>query len=355
MDLQYFTFTLYNDFDDKEQSNGILLFITIKLRQTKMLLNKGNIMYKIIALALCLISFTSIANNQLVTLHNSQLTVEISSLGAELQSIKSIETNREYLWQATDDIWKGRAPFMFPVVVKFKDQQYTYQNKPYQMPLLGIVRHNQLTFIQHSPTLVTFQLKANDNTLKHYPFAFKFEVTYQLQGTELSHNIKIVNQDEKVMYYALGGHPGFALPLSQGKKRSDYAVTFSNVVNQKRRLVANGMTQQTMIDFLNNETELGLDDKRIPLAGMLLIDHNIQRIGVAQKGKSPFVEVAFMDFPNVNIWTPPGKPFVAIEPLIGHHDTYNSPPAIENKTYLHQLTAKQSKSYKFAILINLEN
>jgi galactose mutarotase-like enzyme len=312
-------------------------------------------MNRIILLTLCLLSFVSIASGQLVTLHNQQLSVKISPLGAELQSIKSVKTNREYLWQATADIWKGRAPFMFPVVVKFKDEQYTYQDKQYQMPLLGVVRHSELTFIQHSPTQVTFELAANAETLKLYPFAFKFEVKYQLKGTELLHNIKIINQGDKVLHYALGGHPGFALPLVKGKQRSDYAVTFSKPVNQKRRLVADGLTQREMIKFLINETELGLSDKRIPPAGMLLIDHKIQRIGVSEKGKPPFIEVAFMDFPNVNIWTPPGTPFVAIEPLLGHHDTYNSPLAIEDKTYLSQLAAKQSKSYQFAIWVNLDN
>ena len=38
------------------------------------------------------------------TLHNELLTVEVSDLGAELQSIKDDE-GKEYLWQGDDRYW----------------------------------------------------------------------------------------------------------------------------------------------------------------------------------------------------------------------------------------------------------
>ena len=46
---------------------------------------------------------------------NDQLTVEISSLGAELQSIKDANGN-EYLWDGDPKYWARRSPLLFPIV-----------------------------------------------------------------------------------------------------------------------------------------------------------------------------------------------------------------------------------------------
>ena len=48
-------------------------------------------------------------------LKNEKLTVEISSHGAELQSIRNAE-GREYLWQGDEKYWPRRSPLLFPIV-----------------------------------------------------------------------------------------------------------------------------------------------------------------------------------------------------------------------------------------------
>ena len=50
----------------------------------------------------------------IVTLKNEELTVKISTLGAEIQSIED-KNGVERLWQGDPAIWKGRAPILFPV------------------------------------------------------------------------------------------------------------------------------------------------------------------------------------------------------------------------------------------------
>ena len=48
---------------------------------------------------------------------NDQLTLEISSLGAELQSIKDANGN-EYLWDGDEQYWNRHSPILFPIVWK---------------------------------------------------------------------------------------------------------------------------------------------------------------------------------------------------------------------------------------------
>ena len=48
---------------------------------------------------------------------NDQLTLEISSLGAELQSIKDANGN-EYLWDGDEKYWNRHSPILFHIVCR---------------------------------------------------------------------------------------------------------------------------------------------------------------------------------------------------------------------------------------------
>ncbi|MDY3816081.1 MAG: aldose 1-epimerase family protein, partial [Candidatus Limiplasma sp.] len=75
----------------------------------------------------------------LITLRNEALTVTISSLGAEMQSIRDAR-GRERLWQGDPAVWKGRAPILFPIAGGLKDDGYFLNGKRYDMPKHGYVR-----------------------------------------------------------------------------------------------------------------------------------------------------------------------------------------------------------------------
>ena len=49
-------------------------------------------------------------------IENDKLKVGVETLGAQLASIYSKETNSEYLWQGDENVWKGRAYNLFPYV-----------------------------------------------------------------------------------------------------------------------------------------------------------------------------------------------------------------------------------------------
>ena len=58
----------------------------------------------------------------MVTLKNSDLTVKINELGAELRSIVCADT--EYMWEGKPEIWSGTAPIMFPICGGLKEDKY---------------------------------------------------------------------------------------------------------------------------------------------------------------------------------------------------------------------------------------
>ncbi|MBK1877569.1 aldose 1-epimerase family protein [Pelagicoccus mobilis] len=297
-------------------------------------------------IALCL----NLAAMDTVSIANSQLTVQIATYGAELQSIKANEGGREYLWHGDPEYWAGRAPIMFPVIVRFKGDEFTHNEKRYNLPLLGLGPRNEYKITNRTKDSVTLTLESDSETLKQYPFPFRLEVTYRLEGQKLVNHFQVENLGSETMPFTLGGHPGFVYPSGGGKTRDNYTLTFSTPQNTDRPIVTEGLIQKERVPFLNNESRLDVSDERVPNHGMLLIGHGCDRIGVAEKDSPPFVEIEFGDFPNVNIWTPPGKPFVCIEPLVGHHDFQDTPLEISEKSYLSQLTPGESKNYQFSII-----
>ena len=282
-------------------------------------------------------------------IQNKYLKVEASTLGAELQSIKSKKTGIEYLWQGDEEYWAGRAPVMFPVNVKFKDARYTYKAEEYEMPDMGLAKISTFNLLDIAKEEVSFELKSNAETLARYPFEFSLKVIYRIQGKKLINEFIVENIGDKSMYFALGGHPGFGFPIAGNAQRSQNQLIFQKNYELNRTEIAGGLVQDNEIKLLQDENGFVLDDERIPNAGMFVKDMPSRKIGVGLKGQKAYVEVDLNDFPNVNMWTPPGMPFACIEPMVGHHDLQNSPLDIEEKQYLIVLPAGKKKKYSFSI------
>ena len=285
-------------------------------------------------------------------LENEYLHVEVSSMGAELQSIFDKKSAREILWIGDSTHWKGQSPVMFPVNVRFKDEKYTYRGREYVMPRMGLAVSNNFTLRSeaHAQKIV-LAFTHSQNARSYYPFEFDFEITYHLVDNKLINRFSIENQGSDTMYFALGGHPGFNCPLENGLTRADYEYVFPKQLFLQRTMVENSLVQGFEVPYLQNESRLALADARVPNAGMFLKEHQIKEIGVAKKGEKPFVIVSLGNFPNVNLWSPPGMPFACIEPMVSHHDVVDSPMAIEGKSHLITLMPGESQVYQYAIMV----
>ncbi len=67
--------------------------------------------------------------SEIISIENDTLRVSINSRGAELWSIRHKESDTEYMWQGDPGYWVNRAPVMFPVNVRFKDNRFTYRGR----------------------------------------------------------------------------------------------------------------------------------------------------------------------------------------------------------------------------------
>ena len=310
-----------------------------------------------IFISIGLLSVSLQAAHHKVTIQNEELSVTLATKGAELQSIKHLPSDIEYLWQGDPEYWANRSPNMFPVNVRFKDNRFTYQGKEYEMPRMGLAVIAEFETLakegdKKKDAKVVQVLRSSEDTLKYYPFPFELRVVSRLKGLKLLQKYKVINKGTDTMYFALGGHPGFNAPLTKKRKRSNYQYVFAEKMHVKRNEIIDSLIQENKLDFLKNEDRLALGDERIPNGGMFLYDNTSRQIGIALKGRKPYISVDLGDFPNSNLWSPPGMPYAAIEPMVAHHDLQETSLAIEDKDFLIALPAGQSRTYQYSITIN---
>lgn len=162
----------------------------------------------------------------LYTIHNSDMTVTIDGLGAQLQSITA-GGGTEYLWSGDPAYWSSRAPILFPYVGRLTDDTYTCDGRAYQMTRHGFARRTEFSVLTQGKDHITLYMEDSEESRKLYPFAFRFDVSYVLEGSTLVIVYAVESRDGRTMFFGLGGHPGFRVPLEEGRAFTDYRLTFA--------------------------------------------------------------------------------------------------------------------------------
>lgn len=249
-------------------------------------------------------------------IRNEELSVDIHTAGASLWSIKDKE-GTEYLWQGDPKYWTDRAPNLFPYIARMTDKTYTLFGETYHMNIHGFIKTSELSVSEQGGEYLTMELRDNEETRAQYPYRFRYAVTYHLNGKALEIMYQVTNEDEKDMYFGIGGHPGFRVPLEEGLTFEDYALTFSESSQAKRVAFSPDC-------FVTGEGEVYplKDGRSIPLRHELFDDDAIVLHGMPKtvelsspKGKKG-VRVSYPRMNYLGAWHKPktDAPYVCIEP-----------------------------------------
>lgn len=250
------------------------------------------------------------------TIENNFLTVQISSLGAELYSIKSTD-GTEYLWQGDTRYWGGRAPIMFPICGRLFEGKYTYLGKEYEMGSHGIARHQEFSLKCQEKSKITLSLVGNEETKKSYPFDFVFDVTFSLNDSSILVEYKVTNTDSKDIIFGLGAHPAFNVPLEPDLAFEDYRVEFEKECDAFRVEFS-----PTCFCTRNDKLYLGKKTRTIDLKHNLFDNDAIflyntpKKITLLSSKGSKSVTLKFDNMKYIGLWhaTKKDAPYVCIEP-----------------------------------------
>ncbi len=250
------------------------------------------------------------------SIQNEQLRVTVSTRGAELQSIQDVG-GTEYLWQGDPAVWEDRAPNIFPYVGRLTEKSYYYKDKLYHLPIHGFAPKAEFLAEQRSPQTLVMTLTDSPETLAQYPFRFRYDVIYALEGRRLTVTYRVENHDGEKMYFGLGGHPGIRVPLEAGMAFEDYFLEFETPCSPVR------VTFSPDCFVTEGSQPFALEEGRVLRLRHDLFDDDAivlketaRKVTLRCSHGQRFVTMAFPDQPIFGIWHYPHReaPYVCLEP-----------------------------------------
>ena len=287
------------------------------------------------------------------TIQNDLLSVTVNERGAELWSILDRD-GAEYLWQGDEKYWGDRALTIFPFVARLYQGRYEMDGKIYEMPIHGFAPTSMFTLAERTQRSLTFELVSDAGTVERYPRAFAFRVVYELRDAELSVSFEVENRDEKPMYFGLGGHPGFNVPLEDGKQFEDYRLRFGAPCRPSRV----GFGDDCLLNGRDVPFQLD-EDVVLPLGHELFDDDAIilkdmaREVTLEAKDGGKSVTVSYPDMTYLGVWHWPktDAPYVCIEPWSSLPARSGRIEKFENKPDLICLESQKTYRNRWTICI----
>jgi galactose mutarotase-like enzyme len=256
----------------------------------------------------------------MVVLENEFLSVKINLMGAELASIVYKSTGQEYIWQGDKDIWAYHAPNLFPIVGSLNNSTLNIEDKTYTLGRHGFARTSSFRRIESAPEHAQFALRFNEETLKVYPYKFEFQVVYHLSGRSLQVAYKVINLDDKDVYFSVGAHPAFNVPLLENESYENYYLEFEKEENLSRyTLNDKGLFSGNTIPVLSGN-KLSLTKDMFLEDAIVFKQLESKKITLKNETGTRKVEIDFPKFKSLGLWAKPGASFVCIEPWLGYSD-----------------------------------
>lgn len=265
------------------------------------------------------------------TIENDVLKVVINSKGAELDSIYNKQAQLEYLWSGDPAFWGKKSPILFPIVGTLKGDTYFYKDVSYTLSRHGFARDMVFTVTRQEPASVTLTLKSNDETLQKFPFPFRFDIIYSIKGSQLTVAYHIVNTGDADMYFSVGAHPAFRVPLAGGAYE-DYTLVFDKVEQAPRWPISkDGLIETAPMPLLDKTDRLPLRKDLFLKDALVLQQLQSDKITLQSAVTPHGWSVSFPGFPYMGIWAAKNADFVCIEPWCGIADSVDSDQRLEHK------------------------
>ena len=254
----------------------------------------------------------------LYTLNNSELTVTVSDIGAEVVSVKCAG-DCEYIWQGDPAYWAGHAPLLFPICGRLFEGHYTYAGQDYTMNIHGFARRSVFACERTGEQALRFTLASSNETREVYPFDFVLTVDYRLSGKTLSSTITFRNTGDALLPAAIGLHPGFNVPLDTGSFE-DWYLEFSKPCSPDKMIFSDTcfMTGKKEAFPLENGKRLSLRHSLFDNDAIFLSRVG-EEISLRSDKSARSVTFRFPDFPYLGFWHAPKTeaPYVCVEPWCG--------------------------------------
>ena len=278
-------------------------------------------------------------------LQNEELRAEIDSLGAQMLSLVRRKDGMEMLWGGDPQYWNETSPLLFPFIGKLKDFHYRYDGSEYEMTKHGFAKRMEFHEVTAGEERLVLALESGRETLECFPFPFRLEAEFRLEGSALEVRWRVSHTGAGTMYFSIGGHPGFLCPpggeAAQGVRRTDcslrlYGVdgadSVENLCVGSDGLLSGERVRLAVSDGIIPVTEHIFDDD-----ALLLQEQGVSAVGLCDSTGREYVRME-SEAPVWGIWSvaDSNAGYICLEPWFGICDRTDYAGTLEARPFQNQ-------------------
>lgn len=272
----------------------------------------------------------------MIEISNNQLAVAISPIGAEVQSIKDVNTQCEYLWHGDAQWWSGHSPILFPIVGGLWNGTCRVDGQELHISKHGFVRRAPWRVVSVEAHKAVFEFISTVGTFAIFPYAFRLTATYSLDDRKLRAEFCVENLGGSPFCFQLGGHPAIALPNWDDAQTLDgYLRLEGNPTHVLRAGEQGCLEPDTFPVPLNADGLVPLTVDTFSHEALIFDDHQVSAATVLTPSGQPVARVE-STAPVWLFWSPQGvhTPFVCLEPWYGLCDHQSFCGDITERPYI---------------------
>ena len=272
-----------------------------------------------------------------VTLENDQLAVNIDTLGAELQSIRTKRNETEQLWNGDPKFWTGRAPIMFPICGGLKDDRMVYRGTSYSLKKHGYAKLSEFSVEKCDRHAAVFLLRSDSKSRAIYPFDYEFRVQFSLSGPSLAITYEVTNCTHGPMVTSFGAHEAYACP--DGLEA--YSVIFEKEEPLDAWVLNGNLLEHKTVPILHGGRELALKSSYFSIDALVFRYIQSKSVLLVHRATGHQRKIEFPGFDHLLLWTKPGAGYICIEPWCNLPDFVDSDYDLDHKEGMQHLEEKE--------------
>ncbi len=286
-----------------------------------------------------------------LTIASSALSAAIDPLGAELWSLQDA-AGRELMTDADPRWWTGHAPLLFPFVGRSRGDVYRLDGQDYPMPQHGFARHSPFLVVDQDDDRLLLRLEADSTTRAAYPFDFRLDMAFAVEGATLRMTATVTNRGETAMPFSFGYHPAFAWPLPYGGAAADHRILFEapepapiRKVGSEPGLIAPEPCPSPVDGDTLVPTHALFD------GDALIWDDLASRSLTWGVPGQPHLKIDFPDTPWLGLWQKPGAHYLCVEPWAGMADLVGFTGDVWDKQGIMALLPGDHRSFRMDVTL----
>lgn len=257
------------------------------------------------------------------TLENARWRIAINAQGAQLCEGWDKRQQRAWLWTADPAVWNSSATQLFPVVGRLIHSGLYCDDEFWPLPAHGFLRQQRFRLVEQRDQTLTLCCEDNDATRAIWPFRWRMTIRWQLSDAGVTVSWRVENLDHRVFPFALGWHPGFALPVAS---EPGWSVRFQRPVSGPF------FTRDRTLDIPDSPPEtttFALAADAFAQGAVYFGDMADCGVAVVSPQGERVLHLHSPQTPWLALWGVPGADLLCIEPLTGTTDD----PAFNGDVY----------------------